>query len=116
MYLHRVGASQGENAWEWIISRLTELDGPAFRDQVASSLVQMSANAYRYPDTATVDIPSWVLSSKVMPIAPAGGGVHAQVYEVSKPHSRILRVSSRNRAFRARRSLLYAIGLEFVEL
>lgn len=86
LVLHQAGTSQAENAWDWVISELTELDGPAFRDQVATPLVQMSANAYRYPDQASVDIPGWDLSSKVAPIAPAEGGVHAQVYEVSTPH------------------------------
>lgn len=80
---------QAENAWDGVISGLPELDGLGFRDQVATPLVQMSANAYRFPGQVCVDIPGWVLSPKVAPLAPAEGGVHAQVYEVSKSHIRV---------------------------
>lgn len=86
LVLHQAGTSQAENAWNSIIAGLSKLDGPAFRDQVAAPLVEMSANAYRYPDQASVEIPGWVVSTNVAPVAPAEGGVHAHVYEVRKPH------------------------------
>jgi hypothetical protein len=90
LVLHQAGTSQGENAWNAIIAGVTELGGPAFRDRVAAPLVQMSANAYRHPDRACVYIPP-----KLAPVAPAEGGVHALVYEVSESHvSSIPRVST----------------------
>ena len=98
LLLHQLGPLQAENSWNSIIAGLTELDGPAFRDQVAHPLVQMSANAYRHPRQVCVDIPGWIPSSQIAPIAPAEGGVHAQVYEVIKPHIQF-RVLSHNRAF-----------------
>jgi hypothetical protein len=95
LVLHQAGTSQGENAWNAIIAGVTELGGPAFRDRVAAPLVQMSANAYRHPDRACVYIPGWIPSPKLAPVAPAEGGVHALVYEVSESHvSSIPRVST----------------------
>lgn len=75
----------GQDGWDKIITGLAEFDGPAFRDEVAEPLVQMSANAYRCPEV--IDVPRWILSSKVALVAPAGGGMHAVVYEVSKIHT-----------------------------
>ncbi|XP_024369794.1 uncharacterized protein [Physcomitrium patens] len=69
----------GQDGWDKIITGLAEFDGPAFRDEVAEPLVQMSANAYRCPEV--IDVPRWILSSKVALVAPAGGGMHAVVYE-----------------------------------
>lgn len=81
---HEVGVLQGEDGWNSIITGLTEFDGPTFRDQVAEPLVELSANAYRYPDV--IEVPGWIPSAKVAPIAPVGGGMHALVYEVGQLH------------------------------
>ncbi|KAG0620762.1 hypothetical protein M758_4G241700 [Ceratodon purpureus] len=76
---HEAAPLRGEDGWNAIMDGLTEFDGPTFRDEVAEPLVQLSANAYRYPDV--IHVPGWVPSPKVAPIAPGGGGMHALVYE-----------------------------------
>lgn len=80
MLLISFGSSQAHDGWNELITDLAELDGPTFRDRVAYPLVELSANAYRYPNV--IDVPGWILSSKVAPVAPAEGGMHALVYEV----------------------------------
>lgn len=71
---------QAEDRWQQFLARLPNLDAQQFQDQVAKPLVELSANAYRYPDVT--NIPGWVPSQYVAPIAPAEGGAHALVYEV----------------------------------
>jgi hypothetical protein len=78
--LQQVVPLQAEDRWQELLARLPNLDAQQFRDQVAKPLVELSANAYRYPDVT--NIPGWVPSQYVAPIAPAEGGVHALVYEV----------------------------------
>lgn len=80
MLLISFGSSQAYDGWNELITDLAEFDGPTFRDRVANPLVELSANAYRYPNV--IDVPGWILSSKVAPVAPAEGGMHALVYEV----------------------------------
>ncbi|KAJ7554186.1 hypothetical protein O6H91_06G129800 [Diphasiastrum complanatum] len=63
--------------WDWIAT-LDRLDGSEFR-QIAWPLVQISANAYRYPRQAAVE--GWTVASRVLPLAPLHGGAHAVVYE-----------------------------------
>ncbi|MCO5606701.1 hypothetical protein L7F22_060891 [Adiantum nelumboides] len=46
----------------------------------ASPLVQMSANAYRYPGPLR-SIAGWSLSSQIAPLHPPHGGAHALVFE-----------------------------------
>lgn len=79
MLLISFGSSQAYDGWNELITDLAEFDGPTFRDRIANPLVELSANAYRYPDV--IDVPGWILSSKVAPVAPAEGGMHALVYE-----------------------------------
>jgi len=79
LLFHQAGpSSQAGDGWNEILTGLTEFDGPTFRDRVAEPLVQLSANAYRYPEV--IDVPGWIPSSRVSPIAPADGGMHALVY------------------------------------
>jgi hypothetical protein len=92
LLLHEAWALQAEDGWESIISGLAEFDGATFRDQVAEPLVQLSANAYRYPDV--IKVPGWTPASKVAPVTPAGGGMHALVYEVEQLSHSSLRISS----------------------
>lgn len=87
--LQQVVPLQAEDRWQKFLERLPNLDAQQFRDQVAKPLVELSANAYRYPDVT--NIPGWVPSQYVAPIAPAEGGVHALVYEVL--HSTALRIA-----------------------
>ncbi|KAJ7554193.1 hypothetical protein O6H91_06G130200 [Diphasiastrum complanatum] len=63
--------------WDWIAT-LDRLDGSEFR-QIAWPLVQISANAYRYPKQVAVE--GWSVASQVLPLAPLHGGAHAVVYE-----------------------------------
>lgn len=80
LLLHQAGpSSQAGDGWNEILTGLTEFEGPTFRDRIAEPLVQLSANAYRYPEV--IAVPGWIPSSKVAPIAPAEGGMHALVYE-----------------------------------
>ncbi|KAG0579887.1 hypothetical protein KC19_4G131600 [Ceratodon purpureus] len=47
---HEAAALRGQDGWNATIDGLTEFDGPRFQDEVAEPLVQLSANACRYPD------------------------------------------------------------------
>lgn len=72
-----VGFPSGDG-WEWM-SITPQLDGTQFMD-FASPLVQMSANAYRYPGDLQ-SIPGWSPSSQIGPLYPPRGGAHALVFE-----------------------------------
>jgi len=62
--------------WDWI-SRLEGMDGAEFKDSIYP-LIQMAANAYRFP--SSIPIPGWSPASLVPPLAPPGGGAHALAY------------------------------------
>lgn len=62
--------------WDWI-SSLEDMDGPEFKDSIYP-IIQMAANAYRFP--FTIPITGWSPASLVPPLAPPGGGAHALAY------------------------------------
>lgn len=78
VWLPRVLGFPGGDGWEWM-SGVADLNGAQFMD-FAYPLVEMSANAYRYPSHLH-PIPGWSLSSVVAPLYSPLGGAHALVFE-----------------------------------
>lgn len=78
IWLPRVLSFPGGDGWAWMAGA-ADLDGAQFRD-FAYPLVEMSANAYRYPSPLE-PIPGWCLSSLIAPLHPPLGGAHALAFE-----------------------------------
>eukprot|EP00250_Pteridium_aquilinum_P010166 c19190_g1_i1 orf=124-1350(-) len=86
-----------DDGWEWM-SGAARMDGAQFMD-FASPLVQMSANAYRYPGLLR-SIPGWSLSPLIAPLHPSHGGAHALAYEEDPSFADLGRAqSTHNRPF-----------------
>ncbi|XP_057870237.2 uncharacterized protein LOC131076906 isoform X2 [Cryptomeria japonica] len=69
-------ANAGGEGWDWI-SGLKGMNGSEFKNSIYP-IIQMAANAYRYPKT--IEVPGWTPSSLVPPVAPSQGGVHVLAY------------------------------------
>jgi hypothetical protein len=67
------------DGWDWVSSSaIARLNASEFKD-MATPLVQMCANTYRFP--RSVAIQGWKPSARVSAIGPSTGGVHAIAYE-----------------------------------
>lgn len=72
-----VAAFPAGHTWNWI-SSVSQMNGSQFKD-FAHPLVEISANAYRFPNS--IPVPGWFPSTTISPLCPQPGGVHAVVYE-----------------------------------
>lgn len=81
-----LGGFPGDHTWDWI-SSIPHMNGSQFQE-VAYPLVQLSANAYRFP--APKSVHGWHISVQIPPIGPASGGVHALLYEESVDNPRLI--------------------------
>uniref|UniRef100_A0A0D6R2H9 Fungal lipase-type domain-containing protein n=1 Tax=Araucaria cunninghamii TaxID=56994 RepID=A0A0D6R2H9_ARACU len=70
-------SAETDGGWNWI-NDLKHMNGSEFKQSI-NPIVQMAANAYRYP--SIIEIPGWSLTPLVPPVAPPEGGVHVLAYQ-----------------------------------